>query len=205
MQYEVIGWTAFEDWQYDTFEEKNYEDYASARLAVIENIRKNGYAFCADQHQYGYFDEDPSAPYNPELLAGKKEGCAPVLNNGKMFRCFSQREWGALMAEAWNSPNGDGMAYMIWYMSGFCDEDKPEALRKAIFPKNHVDTSRILPADTVFDTTLSKKYTPYRALSTENLISFIIMADFQVVGALQEVSLQKNLNIMRMVHSLPLK
>ena len=169
MKYKVIGWTTFKNPQYNSFEGKNYEDYCYARLAVIEDIRKNGYAFCGDAHQYA-------------------KGCVAVLNNGKAFRCASQREWGALMAEAWDSPNDDGMSYMIWYVDSFRADERPKRQQKSKLPKPFVDKSKILPLETVFETDLPERYAPYMAIDKENLLSFIVPKMIEKLGNKDEHS-----------------
>ena len=146
MKYEVIGWTSFNNRRYDDFEEKDYNDDCVARLAIIEDIRKNGYSFGGDAHQY-------------------IKGCAPVLNNGKIYRC-SMRVWGAIMAEAWNAPNEDGYGYMIWYMDDYRVEDRPENARKLKYPKSKVDRKRII-RNAEYVTTIPDNYEPYGTYSKD--------------------------------------
>lgn len=79
MKYKVIGWTNYDNYQipyYDKtigFAERN---------AIIDEIRKNRYLFSGWDHQESW------------------ENCVPILNDGKK-RCFSQRGWGGVMAEAY--------------------------------------------------------------------------------------------------------
>ena len=89
--YKVIGWT---DWDGDDYPVN--KGSVAADLAVIECIRKNGYAFGGDSHQ-------------------NKEGCCPVLNDGTKVR-YSMRGWGSIMASALDIDDSDGYAYMEWYM-----------------------------------------------------------------------------------------
>ena len=145
-KYEVIGWTSFNNWRYEEFYGKDYNDYYSARLAIIEDIRKNGYAFGGDAYQ-------------------EVKGCTPVLNNGKIYHC-SMREWGAVMAEAWNAPNEDGYGYMIWYMDDYRKEDRPKKVRKLKYPKSKVDRKKIIQK-AEFDTTIPENYEPYGTYSKD--------------------------------------
>ncbi|MBO4251380.1 MAG: hypothetical protein J5911_01815 [Clostridia bacterium] len=147
MKYKVIGWTSFRNWRYESFCPRDYDEDCAARLAVIEDIRKNGYSFGGDGHQY-------------------VKGCAPVLNNGTAYRC-SMREWGALMAEAWNAPNDDGYGYMIWYMDDYRVGDRPRKVRKLKYPASKVDRKKIVGADVRFDTALPENYEPYGTYSKD--------------------------------------
>lgn len=140
MKYEVIGWSSFNDKRYDSFTAEDYNDECAARLAIIDDIRKNGYAFGGDAHQ-------------------NVSGCAPVLNNGAMYR-RSMREWGAVMAEAWQTPNEDGYAYAVWYMDDRLTEDQPENARKIKYPESKVDIERIVCGGK-FDKTVPENYEPY--------------------------------------------
>lgn len=77
-------------------------------MALVDEIRKNGYIFSGYDHQ-------------------ECENYAPVFNDGKIHR-FSQRGFADIMAEA----NGDNdyMAYSL-YMFGH-DSDKCKFPEKAI-------------------------------------------------------------------------
>ena len=75
MKHRVVGWT---DWDNDEIEE-NSCSYAE-RNTIIDHIKEKGYCFTGYDHQEQSF-------------------CVPVLNDGKK-RCFSQRAWGRIMAEA---------------------------------------------------------------------------------------------------------
>lgn len=79
MKYKVIGWTYYDDLEFPDVEDTI--GFAE-RNAIIDEIRKNQYLFSGWDHQ--------------EL-----SDCVPVLNDGKK-RCFSQRGWGGIMAEAYN-------------------------------------------------------------------------------------------------------
>jgi len=79
MKYRVIGWTYNED--------GNILDSGSTigfaeRNAIIDEIRKHKYLFSGWHHQESW------------------NGVVPILNDGKK-RCFSQRGWGGVMAEAY--------------------------------------------------------------------------------------------------------
>lgn len=97
MKYKVIGWT---DYDNDLFEDGTLSH--AAVNAIIDDIRENGYFFSGYDHQ--------------ERLYG-----APVLNDGKR-RVFSQRGFGAVMAEAYKE-EGD-YAYSLYAF-----EIKPDRLK----------------------------------------------------------------------------
>ena len=77
MKYRVVGWTSYDD--SSVSDQEGTIGYAEC-CAIIDEIKKHGYLFTGWDHQEGL-------------------GCAPVLNDGKR-RCFSQRAWGGIMAEA---------------------------------------------------------------------------------------------------------
>ena len=77
MKYRVVGWT---DWESDRVPESEGTIGFAERNAIIDDIVKHGYSFSGYDHQ--------------EL-----DCCAPVLNDGRK-RCYSQRGWGGVMAEA---------------------------------------------------------------------------------------------------------
>ena len=98
----------------------------AADLAVIECIRKNGYAFGGDSHQ-------------------NREGCCPVLNDCTKVR-YSMRGWGSIMASALDIDDSDGYAYMEWYMdawtrTGMAGVDCPP--RELVYPPKGVDKTQI--------------------------------------------------------------
>ena len=117
MELQVIGWKSCRDKNYNSIDYTNDEIYRSAKKAVVEDIRKNGYSFGGDSHLY-------------------RRGCAPVFNNGKILRC-SMREWGTIMADAWNIPEEDKYRYMIWYMDCFREASRPEKARRLKYPKSN--------------------------------------------------------------------
>ena len=78
MKYRVVGWTEYDG--DDVPDTRGRIGYAEC-CAVIDDIKANGYLFSGWDHQ--------------ESLR-----CVPVLNDGKK-RCFSQRGWGGIMAEAY--------------------------------------------------------------------------------------------------------
>lgn len=75
MKLRVVGWT-----DYDYHEFKEGAVTWAARMALVDDIKKNGYLFSGWDHQ-------------------ECGCCAPVFNDGKMRR-FSQRGFGDVMAEA---------------------------------------------------------------------------------------------------------
>lgn len=119
--YKVIGWTDWDGNDYPVNKGSVVTD-----LAVIECIRKNGYAFGGDSHQ-------------------NREGCCPVLNDGTKVR-YSMRGWGSIMASALDIDDSDGYAYMEWYMdawtrTGLVGVDCPP--RELVYPPKGVDKTQL--------------------------------------------------------------
>ncbi|MBO6264160.1 MAG: hypothetical protein J6N93_07865 [Clostridia bacterium] len=140
-KYEVIGWASYDD-NYPNFDDKKgLKHVYAARIAIIENIRQNGYAFGGDAHQ-------------------NVKGCCPVLNSGEAYRC-SMREWGGIMAEAWSINNDDKHAYMVFYMNDFGKEDRPKEAYNIKYPQNKVNRDKIIQSDEEFDVTIPENYYPY--------------------------------------------
>ena len=79
MKYRVVGWTYYDN--SEIFNSGNTIGFAE-RNAIIDEIRKHKYLFTGWHHQESC------------------EGVVPILNDGKK-RCFSQRGWGGVMAEAY--------------------------------------------------------------------------------------------------------
>ena len=79
MKYRVVGWTYYDN--SEIFNSGNTIGFAE-RNAIIDEIRKHKYLFTGWHHQESW------------------EGVVPILNDGKK-RCFSQRGWGGVMAEAY--------------------------------------------------------------------------------------------------------
>lgn len=175
IKYKVIGWTSYTNGNYESFECKDYNDDCAAWLAVIDEIRKNGYAFGGDSHQ-------------------NEKGCTPILNNGRAYR-LSMQEWGALMAEAWKAPNDDGYGYLIWYMDDYRKEERPKEVQTIKYPKSKVDRRKIIPSDEIFDTTIPEKYEPYGTYpkDPEDYIKF-----------LKELAQAKNTENLKCLEDLPL-
>ena len=96
MKYRVVGWVSY----HDPDVEAKYASPA-AIATIIDDIRGNGYLFSGQDH-------------------GSHLECAPVLNDGKK-RLFSERGFGALMAEA----HGDlsRMGYSSYAFGHFGEED----------------------------------------------------------------------------------
>ena len=143
--YNVIGWTGWDGNDYPV-----NKGSVAADLAVIECIRKNGYAFGGDSHQ-------------------NRKGCCPVLNDGTKVR-YSMRGWGSIMASALNIDDPEGYAYMEWYMdswtrTGLVGIDCPS--RELVYPPKGVDKSVLCTkpvhemrlADEPFDMIVSGKKT----------------------------------------------
>ena len=88
-------------------------------------IRRNGFKFSGEYHQYG-------------------ECGMPMFDDGSVLFC-SWRHWGSIMAEAWD-PDGDkGLDYMDFYMSGFVADDE------IVAPKHETDFMSSLNAGTEHD------------------------------------------------------
>lgn len=113
MKYEVIGWT---ETYCETYPNHGCKT-ASVDMAIAKEIRQNGYLFGGDEHD---------------------EYC-PVLNDGTKA-CYSWREWGRIMALAYDW-SGD-MSYMNAYMS-MCINSEKRKYPIWEFPKDYL----ILPKD----------------------------------------------------------
>lgn len=103
MKLRVVGWT-----DYDYHEFKEGDVTWAARMALVDDIKKNGYLFSGWDHQ-------------------ECSNCAPVYNDGKMRR-FSQRGFGDVMAEA----HGE-TGYMAYAQYAF--RLNPEA---CVYPQHEV-------------------------------------------------------------------
>ena len=95
MKYKVIGWTYYDN--NEVLDSKKTIGFAE-RNAIIDEIRKHHYLFSGWHHQ--------------ESL----EGVVPILNDGRK-RCFSQRGWGGVMAEAYGKTNDYDYASYTFYES----------------------------------------------------------------------------------------
>ncbi len=87
MKLKVVGWTYYDDSRFPE-EEVSF----AAHAAIVEEIRANGYRFSGEEHQ-------------------ERDNCTPVLSDGKM-RCYSQRGWGNVMAEAYG--HTDPLDYALY-------------------------------------------------------------------------------------------
>ena len=123
MKYEVVGWTAYDDQKYPSYEYVSDEESQKAWDAVAKEIREKGYSIGGDAHQF-------------------REDCTPVLNDGSAFRC-SMREWGALMADAYGVGD-EKYSYMLWYMDDYNESSRPEGKQTPIYPTPGVDKTRIV-------------------------------------------------------------
>lgn len=118
MKYEVIGWT---NCGTQTYPEHNCIT-ACVDAAIIKEIRRHGYFFGGDVHEY----------------------YCPVLNDGT-YVSYSWRGWGRIMALAHD--NHDELGYMIAYMDDLID---PAARKRP--ERKEVDVSRIVPKETLTET-----------------------------------------------------
>lgn len=110
MKFRVVGWTA-----YDNPDVPEGESHDAADRAVIDEIAKRGYLFPGSDHHWHQLG-------------------APVLNDGKM-RTYSERGWGAIMAEG----HGDSFGDYVDYAFDWDIFDDPK------------DDKRVFPYDNVFD------------------------------------------------------
>ena len=108
MKYRVIGWTYYDD---DSIKDK--EVTYAAREAIKDEIKKCGYQITGWHHQ-------------------EWSHCTPVLNDGKK-RTFSQRGWGALMAEAFGDIGA--YAYARYTFIGPVDPDEYKLPQYSEFKK----------------------------------------------------------------------
>ena len=109
MKIKVVGWTC-----YDFYDFPEGDNSWAVRMAVVDEIKCNGYLFTGEDHQEG-------------------PNCCPVFNDGKLRR-FSQRGFADIMAEA----HGDtGYMDYAMYMFGI----KQEA---CIFPQKSACKSRFV-------------------------------------------------------------
>lgn len=102
MKYKVIGWTYYED--SEILDSGNRIGFAE-RNAIIDEIRKHQYLFSGWHHQESW------------------EGVVPILNDGRK-RCFSQRGWGGVMAEAYGYMGDYDYSSFTFHQSISSDELK---------------------------------------------------------------------------------
>ncbi len=95
MKYKVIGWTYYDD--NEILDSGNTIGFAE-RNAIIDEIRKHRYLFSGWHHQESW------------------NGVVPVLNDGKK-RCYSQRGWGGVMAEAYGKMGDYDYASFTFHQS----------------------------------------------------------------------------------------
>ena len=95
MKYKVIGWTYYDNNEIIT-SQKNIG--FAERNAIIDEIRKHKYLFSGWHHQEHW------------------DGVVPILNDGKK-RCFSQRGWGGVMAEAYGHMGDYDYSNYTFYQS----------------------------------------------------------------------------------------
>lgn len=101
----VTGWTFWDDDKYKTVDD-TYEEYEEAKHVVAEELRKNGYKFSGQSHQY-------------------KDGCCPIIDDKFIF-AVSMRIWGGIMQRAYNLPDVNGFGYCSWAWSPPEEERYPE-------------------------------------------------------------------------------
>ena len=111
MKYRVVGWT---DYDGDDVPDSGSRISFAECHAIIDEIKKQGYLFSGWDHQEGW-------------------RTVPVLNDGKK-RCFSQRGWGGIMAEAYGYTDPYDYSLFTFYES-----IRPEKVKKpqsGFFPQS---------------------------------------------------------------------
>ena len=93
----IVGWTNY-DSEYPSMPFD--ETYDERMDLIVEEIKKNGYVFAGDHHQY--------------ISTG-----VPVFSDGTCYRA-SMRAWGGVMSEVYN---GDSDGYMDYYMGMIMSEE----------------------------------------------------------------------------------
>ena len=112
MKYRVVGWT---DYDGDDAPDSGSPIGFAERHAIVDDIKKNGYLFTGWDHE-------------------ERWGCTPVLNDGKK-RCFSQRGFGGVMAEA----HGETEPY------AYARYTFMESITQRILPKTEYDPRHFTP------------------------------------------------------------
>ncbi len=116
MKYKVIGWTYYDN--NEVLDSGNSIGFAE-RNAIIDEIRKHKYLFTGWHHQESW------------------DGVVPILNDGRK-RCFSQRGWGGVMAEAYGEMGDFDYARYAFYDHAnpselkFAPEEYDESLVEAV-------------------------------------------------------------------------
>ena len=148
MKYRVVGWT---DYDGDDVPDSGSRIGYAERHAIIDEIKRNGYLFSGWEHHEGW-------------------RTVPVLNDGKK-RCFSQRGWGGVMAEAYGCYAPYDYARFTFYES--IDErtvKKPSTgfSPRSFTPEGELAESFTLAAEAeVFR--LAKENNPFRIDDTDAL------------------------------------
>lgn len=128
MRLKVVGWT-----EYDLHEFKEGANTWAVRMALVDDIKKNGYFFSGYDHQ-------------------ERDNCAPVFNDGKMRR-FSQRGFADIMAEAQGDNDYMGYArYMFGLEPSACRFPQNEVLRGDVRPERDLAETFELPVEEPFFT-----------------------------------------------------
>lgn len=112
MKYRVVGWT---DYDGDDAPDSESPIGFAERHAIVDDIKQNGYLFTGWDHE-------------------ERLGCTPVLNDGKK-RCFSQRGFGSVMAEAHGETDPYAYAHYTFM----------ESITKRILPKTEYDPRHFTP------------------------------------------------------------
>lgn len=100
MKHKVIGWTYYDDTE---ILDSNSTVSIAETNTIIDEIKRHKYLFSGWHHQESY------------------NGVVPILNDGRK-RCFSQRVWGYIMAEAYGY-TGE-YDYSLFAFNHFIDDDK---------------------------------------------------------------------------------
>ena len=117
MDLKIVGWTDF-DSEYPSATIAN-EDLSQVISILVDEIRKNGYAFSGEKHQYS--------------LTG-----VPVFDNGTCLRA-SMRSWGMIMTFAYPEVDGQPTKYMDFYMDCAVEEKMPVCFELSVKPADSVN------------------------------------------------------------------
>lgn len=99
----VLLYPAFEEKLAGRPREQIDHAWGEAEAAVQDCIRRNGFKFSGEYHQYGKYG-------------------MPMFEDGSVMFC-SWRHWGAIMADAWDPDGSKGLDYMDFYMTGFAQDE----------------------------------------------------------------------------------
>lgn len=133
MKIKVVGWT-----YYDCYDFQEGDGGWAVRMAVVDEIKKNGYLFSGWDHQESLY-------------------CAPVFNDGKMRR-FSQRGFADIMAEAHGETGYmDYASYMFGLDPARCVKPKNHVTKHTVVAEKNLAETFTLEVDEQFFATVPNK------------------------------------------------